>query len=95
VTHPSQSRERTAISWGRTALGAAGLGVLLLRLGITRGSPVEIASAAVALLMSAGFASRGRTAYRLGAESDTVMAVRATTLAMVVVGVLAIIGAVV
>jgi Domain of unknown function (DUF202) len=95
MTQPSQSRERTAISWGRTALGAAGLGVLLLRMGITRDSPVEIVSAALALLTSAAFASRGRTAYRLGSESDTLMAVRATTLALVAVGVLAIIGALV
>jgi amino acid permease len=95
VTKPSQSRERTAISWGRTALGAAALGVLLLRVGITRNSPLEFASGVLAVLTSAAFASRGRMAYRLGAVSDTLIAVRATTAALVLVGVLAIIGAIV
>jgi uncharacterized membrane protein YidH (DUF202 family) len=93
MTRPGQARERTAISWGRTALGAAGLGVLLLRLGIHRESPSEIASGVLALLTSAAFASRGRLAYRLGAEVGTLAAVRAATVALVAVGVLAIIGA--
>jgi uncharacterized membrane protein YidH (DUF202 family) len=95
MTHPTQARERTAIAWGRTALGAAGLGVLLLRLGITRASPVEIASGVLAVLTSAAFAFRGRTAYRIGAEREPLLAVRMTTAALVTVGVLAIIGAIV
>lgn len=95
MTHPSQAHERTAIAWGRTALGAAGLGVLLLRLGITRAAPVEIASGAVALLTSAAFAFRGHTAYRIGAYREPLLAVRMATAALVTVGVLAILGAII
>jgi uncharacterized membrane protein YidH (DUF202 family) len=60
---PGQSEERTAIAWGRTALAAAGLGVLLLRLGLDRDSPAEFVGAVLALLAGAGLAWRGRASY--------------------------------
>jgi uncharacterized membrane protein YidH (DUF202 family) len=60
---PGESEERTAIAWGRTALAAAGLGVLLLRLAVELNSVWEYVGAALALIASAGFAWRGRASY--------------------------------
>lgn len=91
MTYPGQSAERTTIAWGRTALAAAALAVLLLRLGIERGSALEVLSAAVALLAAAGFAWRGRTAYRGSVVPRPV--VRALTVAIAAAGVLAVLGA--
>ena len=69
MTYPGQSAERTTIAWGRTALAAAALAVLLLRLGLERSSVLEVLSAVVALCAAAGFAWRGRAAYRGSAVS--------------------------
>jgi hypothetical protein len=91
VTYPGQSAERTAIGWGRTALAAAGLGVLLLRLGLERSSVLEIISAIIALLAATGCAWRGRAAYRNSTVPLTLL--RALTCAIAAVGVLATLGA--
>lgn len=40
--------ERTALAWQRTALAAAVAAVLLLRSGLTRNAPLEIAAAVCA-----------------------------------------------
>ncbi|HZZ98021.1 MAG TPA: DUF202 domain-containing protein [Jatrophihabitantaceae bacterium] len=91
MTYPGQSAERTAIGWGRTALAAAGLGALLLRLGLERSSVLEILSAIIALLAAAGFAWRGRAAYRNSTVSTPVL--RWLTVAIAAVGILAALGA--
>ncbi|HEY2273614.1 MAG TPA: DUF202 domain-containing protein [Jatrophihabitantaceae bacterium] len=70
---PGESEERTAIAWGRTALAAAGLGVLLLRLALDRDSIAEFVGAALALLAGAGFAWRGRSSYRSPVASVTAL----------------------
>jgi uncharacterized membrane protein YidH (DUF202 family) len=90
MTFPGQSRERTAIAWGRTALGTAGLGVLLLRLGVEHSSALEVCSAVVALVAAAGFAWRGRVSYQRASNSLVVL--RVLTAAIVTAGVLAAIG---
>jgi uncharacterized membrane protein YidH (DUF202 family) len=92
MTKPGLAEERTAIAWGRTALGAAGLGVVVLRLGIERGSVTEMIAGIVALFLSAGLAARGRIAYRDPGRTP-VLAHRLVTIALVTVGVLAVIGA--
>jgi hypothetical protein len=92
MTYPGQSAERTAIGLGRTALAAAGLGALLLRLGLERSSVLEIFSAVVALLAAGGFAWRGRAAYRNSTVSMPVL--RVLTCAIAAVGILATLGAV-
>ena len=91
---PGQPQERTAISWGRTALSVLALALLLLKLGLDRDSPLELAAAAVAALTAAGLGRHGRLAYRRSPGQPAVPAVRATTAALVVVGVLAISGAI-
>jgi uncharacterized membrane protein YidH (DUF202 family) len=93
MTKPGLAEERTAIAWGRTALGAAGLGVIVLRLGIERGSVTEMISGIVALLLSAGLAARGRIAYRDPVNDNSVLAHGLVALSLVVIGVLAIVGA--
>jgi uncharacterized membrane protein YidH (DUF202 family) len=94
MTRPGLAQERTAIAWGRTGLGAAGLGVVLLRLGIERTSPVEIAGGIVALFLSSALAVRGRIAYRSPEKDSSLIAHRGMTLALVTIGVLALVGAV-
>lgn len=91
---PGAARERTAVAWGRTGLGVAGLALLLLRLGFARHSWVEVAAAAVAAGTSVGFFRQGRRGYR-GSRSATgsVSTMRTAALALSVIGVLAIIGA--
>ena len=89
-----QPQERTAIAWGRTALSVVALALLLLKLGLDRDSPLELAAAAVAVVTAAGVGQHGRSAYRRPDGDLAVGAVRATTAALVVVGVLAITGAI-
>lgn len=60
---PGQSEARTVIAWGRTALAAAALAVLLLRLGVARHSVAEILAGLLALITAAGFGARGRASY--------------------------------
>ncbi|GAB3564950.1 hypothetical protein GCM10027445_09640 [Amycolatopsis endophytica] len=45
---PGLQPERTALAWQRTALSAAVAAVLLLRSGLVRGAPLEIAAAGCA-----------------------------------------------
>lgn len=47
-----RSRERTGLAWDRSALGAAVLGILLIRFGIENDDATEYAAAGAALLMS-------------------------------------------
>jgi uncharacterized membrane protein YidH (DUF202 family) len=89
---PGQSRERTAIAWGRTALSSAALGVLLLKLGVQRTSPADLAAASIALLMSAALAHAGRTSFRRDLTEVPLLPIRAVTAAMVAIGTLAIVG---
>lgn len=91
MTIPGQARERTAISWGRTALGTVALGALLLRLGIEAGSVLEILAAALALSTGAAIGYLGRMSYRWPGSTGSL---RAVTIAIVVIGVLAVVGAV-
>jgi uncharacterized membrane protein YidH (DUF202 family) len=90
MTFPGQSRERTAISWGRTALGTAGLGALLVRLGVEHDSAAEVCGGVVALLAAGGFAWCGRTSQERA--SSSLVALRVLTVAVVASGVLAGIG---
>ncbi|HEY7009371.1 MAG TPA: DUF202 domain-containing protein [Jatrophihabitantaceae bacterium] len=93
MTKPGLAEERTAIAWGRTGLSAAGLGVIVLRLGIARGSVTEMIAGIVALLLGAGLAARGRVAYRDPVNDNSVLAHRLVALSLVAIGVLAIVGA--
>ncbi|MEV5300384.1 DUF202 domain-containing protein [Amycolatopsis methanolica] len=45
---PGLQPERTALAWQRTALAAAVAAVLLLRSGLIRGAPLEVAAAGCA-----------------------------------------------
>jgi uncharacterized membrane protein YidH (DUF202 family) len=45
---PGLQPERTALAWQRTALSAAVAAVLLLRSGLTRNAPLEVAAAVCA-----------------------------------------------
>jgi uncharacterized membrane protein YidH (DUF202 family) len=70
---PGETEERTAIAWGRTALAAGALGVLLLRLALDRDSIAELVGAALALVAGAGFAWRGRSSYVSSVASVTAL----------------------
>jgi uncharacterized membrane protein YidH (DUF202 family) len=93
MTKPGLAEERTAIAWGRTGLSAAGLGVVVLRLGIARGSATEMIAGIIALLLGVAMAVRGRIAYRDPALDNSVLAHRLVALALVAIGVLAVVGA--
>jgi uncharacterized membrane protein YidH (DUF202 family) len=93
MTKPGLAEERTAIAWGRTGLSAAGLGIVVLRLGIARGSVTEIIAGTVALLLGVGLAARGRIAYRDPINDNSILAHRLVALALVTIGALAVIGA--
>ncbi|HTZ45186.1 MAG TPA: hypothetical protein VMB79_15110 [Jatrophihabitans sp.] len=88
------ARARTAVAWGRTALGLAGLGVLFLRLGIRAHSALEIAGGAVLWLCCAGFATAGRAAYRHDSGRPPTALLLAGVLGVLVAGGLGAAGAV-
>jgi uncharacterized membrane protein YidH (DUF202 family) len=56
MTVPGRSGPRTQLAWDRSALSAAALGALLLKLGVEHDVGVEIVAGAVALLLSATLA---------------------------------------
>ncbi|HKS43870.1 MAG TPA: DUF202 domain-containing protein [Amycolatopsis sp.] len=59
--------ERTALAWQRTGLSAAAVGVLLLRGGIIRGAPLDVAAAVclAGVLVLTGVAGRRGSSRRL------------------------------
>ena len=50
---PGLQPERTALAWRRTGLSATVTAVLLLRNGIGRAAPLDLAAAAAAMLVAA------------------------------------------
>jgi hypothetical protein len=72
--------ERTALAWRRTALSAAVTAVLLLRNGIGRAAPLDLAAAAGAVLVAAlswaagGRPGRGRSRRMLFAVASAACA---------------------
>lgn len=85
--------ERTALSWTRTAVGALAFGGLALKLGIDRDSPAEIAAGVAALVAGASVLLLRPGRERPRTYGQTVMACRLVTIGVVLVGVLAVIGA--
>lgn len=94
MTEPGLARERTAIAWARTGLGAAGFGIALIRVGVTRGSVIDIAAGVMSLLGSALLSLSGRALRRGTADRHSVGTLRSVTLAVAAIGVLTITAAV-
>jgi len=77
--------ERTALAWQRTALAAAVAAVLLLRSGLTRGAPLEIAAAGCATVVVALWFVAAR---RQATSGSARRLLAAATLAVVAAGLL-------
>lgn len=88
MTRPGLARERTTVAWGRTALGAAGLGGALLRLGALNGSAAELAGGALALLSAVLLALAGRAVYRDRPGRARILEVRLVALGIATAGML-------
>ena len=92
---PGLAAERTALSWTRTAVGALAVGGLVLKLGIDRGSAAEIAAGVAALVVGALVFLLRPGRKRPRTYGRTVLACRVVTIGVVLVGALAVIGALV
>lgn len=88
MTRPGLALERTVIAWARTAIGAAGFGAVLLRLGFRSGAASQVASAIAALVCAAQLAGAARTAYRRRGRAPRTGALRLVTIEVVALGVL-------
>jgi putative membrane protein len=89
---PSTAPSRTELSWQRTGLGLAALAAVLLKIGVSRGAPLEIAAAALALLTSAAVLAL-LPRMIVGNPALRFMALSAVTVAVLIVEVLAVAGA--
>lgn len=94
MTQLGSASARTATSWGRTALGMAGFAILLLRLGIARHVWLEVGAGCVAVVSAAGLGWHGRIAYSRAHPAPSALTMRAASGALAVVGLLAILGAI-
>jgi uncharacterized membrane protein YidH (DUF202 family) len=89
---PGLASERTALSWRRTALSTAVLGLLLVRVGAPHGRPSHVLLGAGALLLAAAMGRLGsRSTLRSPAQRRAEVRTVAVALTGVCLGALALI----
>jgi uncharacterized membrane protein YidH (DUF202 family) len=87
MTQRDDARTQTALAWGRTSLGAGGLGVAMLRVGAVHHSTTDLVAAVGLLVCGLLLAVHGRRLYRADAAGAPFGTLPAAALAAVLTGV--------
>jgi uncharacterized membrane protein YidH (DUF202 family) len=93
VSEPGLARERTALAWGRTSLGAAAFGLAVVRLAMAHRSVPELIAGVIALITSVVLALAARSAHRENLDQRRYLPLRILTIATMTIGVLIVVSA--